>query len=110
MGARALIGLVGLTLAAFVVACEGPHARALDAQVRPSARAGYYRVEAHLVNSGGRGQVELTIRLRNERNGQIVTEARSVDLEPHDRTDVAVEIAAPPADYAVDVRVGYPPM
>lgn len=106
MGARALTAAV---LGALALACAGPRAKVTDAGVRPSARAGFYRVDARVTNAGGRGQIELTIRLRNNRDGRIVTQAQSVDLEPCDHTDVAVEIPAPPGDYAVDVRVDYPP-
>jgi hypothetical protein len=61
------------------------------------------------VNAGSAGQVEVTFRLRNKANGRIVTQGQSVELERHDRADVALEIAAPPGDYAVEARVEYPP-
>jgi hypothetical protein len=101
--------LTAAVLASLALACAGPRAKVTDAAVRPSARAGFYRVNARLTNAGGRGQIELTIRLRNTRDGRIVTQAQSVDVQPHDHTDVAVEIPAPPGDYAVDVQVEYPP-
>jgi hypothetical protein len=106
MGARTLIAIV---LAAVVGACSGPHATATDARVHPSARPGFYRVDLRLVNSGGRGQVELTVRLRNTASGSVVTQEQPVDLERRDRTDVAIEIPAPPGDYTVEVTVNYPP-
>jgi len=107
MGARALIA--GLLTSALLAACSGPHAKATDARVQPSSRSGFYRVETRLINTGGSGQIDLTVRLRNRANGRVVTHQQSVDLEPRDHTDVAVEIPAPPGDYAVDVGVQYPP-
>jgi hypothetical protein len=106
VGARPLIAAA---LAALALACVGPRVKVTDAAVRPAARAGFYRVTARLTNAGGRGQVALTIRLRNTDDGRIVTQAQSIDLEPRDHTDVAVEIPAPPGPYAVDVRAEYPP-
>lgn len=105
MGPRAL------TAAALAVTlgCSGPRATATDARVRPSSRSGIYRVEARLINAGGRGEVELIVRLRNTVTGRIVTQEQPVDLRPRDRADVALEIPAPPGDYAVDVSVEYPP-
>jgi hypothetical protein len=94
---------------AVVAACSGPRATATATKLRPSARSGFYRVETRLVNAGGRGQVELTVRLQNKANGHIVTQTQSVDLERRDHTDVALEIPAPPGDYDVDARVEYPP-
>jgi hypothetical protein len=98
-----------VALAALALGCSGPRATATDAHVRPSSRSGFYRVEARVVNAGGSGEVELTIRLRNEETGRIVTQQQPVDLLPHDRADVAVEIPAPPGPYAVEVSVEYPP-
>jgi hypothetical protein len=106
MGTRALIAAA---LAACIAACSGPRATATAARVRPSARAGFYRVEARLVNAGGRGQVELTVRLRNKETGRIVTQEQPVDLQPRDRADVTLEVPAPPGEYTVDVTVDYPP-
>jgi subtilase family serine protease len=101
--------LTAAVLGALALACAGPRAKVTDTGVRPSARAGYYRVNARITNAGGRGQIELTIRLRNSRDGRIVTQAQAVDLQPRDHTDVAVEIPAPPGDYTVDVQADYPP-
>ena len=106
MGPRALTRAVLVVLA---LGCSGPRATATDARVRPSSRSGFYRVEARVVNAGGSGEVELTVRLRNEETGRIVTQQQPVDLQPHDRADVAVEIPAPPGPYAVAVSVQYPP-
>jgi len=96
-------------LTALIAACSGPRARASDAHVRPSARPGFYRVEARLANSGGKGQVQLTVRLRNRETGRIVTQDQAVELEPRDQIDVALEVPAPPGHYEVDVAVEYPP-
>ena len=90
-------------------ACSGPRATATDTRVRPSARSGFYRVETRVENAGGAGQVDVTFRLQNRTNGRIVTQAQSVELERHGHADVALEIAAPPGDYAVEARVEYPP-
>jgi len=106
VGARALIAAA---MAALLAGCAGPRAKATDARVRPSMRAGYQRVEVVLVNGAGRGQVAVTARLRNTATGRIVTKTQAVDVDPHDRTDVAMEVPAPPGDYAVSVSVDYPP-
>ena len=106
MGPRALIAAA---LASLVIACSGPHATATDAHLQPSSRIGFYRVETRLVNTGGSGQINLTVRLRNRQTGHVVTQQEPVDLQPHDRADIAVEIPAPPGDYAVEVSVEYPP-
>ena len=96
-------------LAALLAACSGPRATATDTHVQPSTHPGFYRVEVRLHNSGGTGQVELTVRLRNTESGRIVTHTQSVDLQPHDRADVAMEIPAPPGNYTADASVAYPP-
>jgi hypothetical protein len=106
VGPRAL---TGAALVALALGCSGPRANATDARVRPSSRSGFYRVETRVVNAGGPGEVELTARLRNTATGRIVTQRQSVDLRPGDRADVALEVPAPPGDYAVDVTVEYPP-
>ena len=100
---------IAAAMFAVVAACSGPRATATATKLRPSARAGYYRVDTRLVNTGGRGQVELTVRLRNKATARIVTQTQSVDLERRDHTDVTLEIPAPPADYEVEARVDYPP-
>jgi hypothetical protein len=106
MGPRTLTAAALLALA---LGCWGPRATATGARVRPSSRSGFYRVDARLINAGGSGQIELTVRLRNKATGSVVTQQQSVDLHPHDRDDVVVELPAPPGDYAVDVGVQYPP-
>jgi hypothetical protein len=106
VGARALIAAA---LAGVALACSGPQATATDARVAPSPRDGFYRVETRLVNSGGRGQVELLVRLRNNQTGRVVTHQHPVDLQPRDRADVTIEVPAPPGDYAAEVEVQYPP-
>lgn len=106
MGPRTL---TAAALLAVALGCRGPRATATEARLRPSSRTGFYRVDARLINAGGSGQVELTVRLRNKQTGWIVTQQQSVELQPHDRDDVSVELPAPPGDYAVDVSVQYPP-
>jgi hypothetical protein len=108
VGARALIA-AALAALVVVAACSGPHATATDARLRPSSRSGFYRVETRVANTGGSGQIDLIVRLKNREDGRVVTRQQPVDLQPHDRADVAVEIPAPPGDYAVDVSVQYPP-
>jgi len=108
VGARALAA-IAIGLFACVCACSGPHATVADARVQPSARPGFYRVNVRLANTGGRGQLELTARLRNTATGRVVVQQQPVDVEPHDRADVAIEIPAPPGDYTVAVTVDYPP-
>ena len=110
MGARTLIAAaIAVALSAAFCACSGPRATATETRVHPSARPGFYRVETRLVSSGGRGQVEVTVRLKNKQTGRVVTQAQPVDVEPRDHTDLAIEIAAPPGDYTADVSVQYPP-
>jgi hypothetical protein len=106
VGPRTLIAVVLTSLA---LACSGPHTTATEARLRPSSRSGFYRVETRLINTGGSGQIDLMVRLRNKETGQVVTHQQSVDVEPRDHADVAVEIPAPPGDYAVVVSVQYPP-
>jgi ABC-type uncharacterized transport system auxiliary subunit len=106
VGARAL---AAAALAALLAACSGPHATTSDTRVQASTRPGFYRVEVRVHNSGGTGQVELTVRLHNKESGRIVTHTQSVDLQPHDRADVAMEVPAPPGDYTAEVSVAYPP-
>lgn len=101
--------LTAAALLAAALGCSGPRATATDAHVRPASRSGFYRVETRLLNAGGSGQVALIVRLRNRQTGAVVAGQKSVELQPHDRDDVAVEIPAPPGDYAVDVSVEYPP-
>lgn len=106
MGAGKLI--VAL-LAAFVCGCGGPRVTVTDVAMHPGARAGVYEVEARLVNAGGRGDVKVTVRLRNRSSGEVVSQTRMVAFERGDRQVLAVPVAAPSADYTPDVSVDYPP-
>jgi hypothetical protein len=108
MGSRPL-SAIAIAFTTLILACSGPRATATEGRVRPSARPGFYRVETQVVNSGGSGQVDLTVRLRNRATGRIVTQEQPVDLQPRDRADVVVEIPAPPGDYTAEVSVDYPP-
>jgi hypothetical protein len=68
-----------------------------------------YEVAARLANAGGRGDVKVTVRLRNRSSGEVVSQTRIVAFERGDRQLLAVPIAAPPGDYIPDVTVDYPP-
>ena len=101
--------MIAAVLGAWLCACSGPRATATETRAHPSPRAGFYRVETRLSNSGGSGQVEVIVRLRNKETGRVVTQAQPVDVEPRDHTDVAVDIPVPPGEYTADVSVEYPP-
>jgi hypothetical protein len=116
VGARSLTAraacaavFVAALAALLLAACSGPRVTATGARVAPSPRPGFYRVQAALTNRGGRGQAEVTIRLRNVATGAIVTHTEPVDLRPDDRVDVVTDVAAPPAEYTVAIEVQYPP-
>jgi hypothetical protein len=80
-----------------------------EVALHPGARAGAYEVEARFANAGGRGDVKVTVRLRNRSSGAVVSQTRMVAFERGDRQVMAVPVAAPPADYTPDVTVDYPP-
>ena len=106
MGARKLI--VPL-LAALLCGCGGPRVTVTEVGLHSGARAGGYEVEARLANAGGRGDVKVTVRLRNRSSGEVVSQTRVVAFERGDRQVLAVPVVAPPADYTPDVTVDYPP-
>jgi hypothetical protein len=96
-------------LAALLCGCGGPRVTVTEVALHPGARAGVYEVEARLVNAGGRGDVRVTVRLRNRSSGEVVSQTRVVAFERGDRQVLAVPVAVPPADYTPDVIVDYPP-
>ena len=96
-------------LAAVLCGCGGPRVTVTDAALHPGGRAGVYEVEARLANAGGRGEVKVTVRLRNRSSGEVVSQTRVVAFERGDRQVLVVPVAARPGDYTPEVTADYPP-
>jgi hypothetical protein len=96
-------------LAALLCGCGGPRVTVTGVALHAGARAGVYEVEARLANAGGRGDVKVTVRLRDRSSGEVVSQTRVVAFERADRQLLAVPVAAPPADYTPEVTIDYPP-
>jgi hypothetical protein len=107
----ALVAVSGVT-ALWVSQCSGPRPVIDGAPVvRPPEQDGQpYRVDATIRNAGpGHGEVQVTVSLRDRASGQTYERVDHAQLEAGDQTHVAVEIAAPLADYEPQVHVEYPP-
>jgi hypothetical protein len=101
VGARALIAL------ALVAACAGPRPSVSVVAVAPSPQPGHERVTLAVRNAGGHGEIELAITLRG-RDGSVVRDTRTLDLDAGQRVVVAIDVAAPPGQYAATASALYP--
>lgn len=111
MGTRRLIRLAPPVAALMLLlgACSGPRVTVTDVALEPGPQRGYYRVAVKLGNTGGPGEVKLTVRLRNRASGAVLSQDRGVGVRPGDQVDMVVDLAAPPAEYTVEAEVEYPP-
>ena len=104
MAARAL-ALVGV----LVAACAGPDPVIERVEVVGSRQPGYVRVELDVANrSHGHGQVQIDIWLRSGSPPHTLAAERSLELDDHQRLELAVDIAAPDGHYTAEARAIYP--
>lgn len=100
MGSRTLIVVA-------LAACMGPKPEAHVVSVAPGPQPGHERVTVDLANpSHGEGQVELEIMLHAP--ARTISASKMIDLKPHARLQVVVDIAAPPDIYTATVEADYP--
>jgi hypothetical protein len=96
-------------LAAALVACAGPDPAIERVDVLAPRLPGHVRVELAVVNrSGGHGQVQIEIRLRDARSRRELAAVRMVEIDGHERLVLIVEIPAPDGDYTAEARALYP--
>lgn len=106
---RALLGAVALALLA---GCAGPAPEVESVRTEPSPRPQHVLVTVALRNaSGGDGQVEVRVTLRERVSGRVVgQETFEVELLPHGRVAVTREIpVAATGEVTAEARAGYPP-
>ncbi len=102
MDSRAVIAALALA------ACSGPRPRVDVVEIEAAPAAGYERVTLAVRNeSGGHGEIELTITLRGA-SGRRIEETRELELDAHQRLELVVDIAAPPDTYTAAVSAVYP--
>ena len=95
--------------AAVLVACAGPDPRIERVEIVAPRVPGTIRVSLAVVNrSGGHGQVQIEIHLRNTRTADALEADRSLELDGHQRLELIVDIPAPEAEYVADARAVYP--
>ena len=108
MGARHLIVSFGLAMAV-TPACTGPRVTLADVQVHQSPIPGYERAETTIRNTGGRGDVQVTARIRDRHTDRVYKTARSVAVEAKEELGVVIDVPAPPGAYFVTMEATYPP-
>jgi hypothetical protein len=104
VGARALAILV-----ATLVACAGPDPAIERVDIVAPRLPGQVRVELVVVNrTGGHGQVQIEIRLRDARSRGEVAAERPLEIAGHQRLELIVDIPAPDGEYTAEARALYP--
>lgn len=101
-------GKLTIVAALLLAACLGPRPEVGDVHLAHSERG--YRVDVEVKNRAhGEGQAELTVRLRDRRTGATLQKSEKIDLQGLEQTHVIVDVDGPPADYAVEATVRFPP-
>ena len=94
-----------LILALALAACAGPAPVVDNVAVAPSPVPGHMRVTGTLINHGGGGTVELVVTL----HGAATLRAdETVDVDAHQRVDLAIDIAGPAGTYTAEILAQYP--
>jgi hypothetical protein len=97
-------------LVAVVIGCAGPRPEVDRVSVARSPVAGRMRVEAEVRNqSGGTGEIDVQVELRDVRGGPPIEAERTVELAGHGVTHFVADVEAPPGDYHAAVHARYPP-
>jgi len=102
MGPRALIAF-----AVLVAAGCGPRPRVQSARAR--REAGRTVVEVSVANSGGSGEVSVTVRLRDRATGVAYSKEDGLPMEAGRAGVASIELAVPDGDYEVSAQAEYPP-
>ena len=91
--------------------CSGPRPSVSNLQVQPhQTPVGPYVASALVTNNGpGHGEVEVTLRLRDQRSGHAYEQDETVTLDAGEQAVVSAQIDAPPGTYTPEVEVNYPP-
>jgi hypothetical protein len=76
-------------------ACAGPRLTASDVRVVPSPLPGHQRVQAMLVNRGGKGEAKVVVRLRDAA-GRTVSANHTVEFERKETVELVLDVPAPP--------------
>ncbi len=113
MGSRSLsVSAAVVSVVVTSVACSGPRPEVLSATLsKVPGEIGLYLVDISVRNrSGGEGEAQLLVRLRDPRSG-IVYDGGSVTLElvPHGSARRMIEVRAPlDGHYIAEVDARYP--
>jgi hypothetical protein len=107
VGTRAL-AVVAATVVA-LVGCAGPDPMIERIDLVAPRLPGHVRVELVVVNrSGGHGQIQIEIRLREARSGRELAAEHPLELDAHQHVELIVEIPAPEGAYTAEARALYP--
>jgi hypothetical protein len=94
-----------LIVALALAACAGPAPVVEEVAVAPSPVPGHMRVTGTLINHGGGGTVELIVTL----HGAATLRAdEKVEIDAHQRVELAIDVAAPAGNNTADVLAQYP--
>jgi hypothetical protein len=94
-----------LILALALVGCAGPSPNVEGVAVTPSPLPGHMRVTGTLINHGGGGTVELVVTLRG---AATIRTDQTLEVDAHQRVELAIDVAAPAGSYTADVEAQYP--
>jgi hypothetical protein len=96
-------------LCAALVACAGPDPGIERVDILAPRLPGHVRVGLSVVNrSGGHGQVQIEIRLRDARARRELAAERTLEIDGHEQLELVVDIPAPDGDYTAEARALYP--
>jgi len=94
-----------LILALALAACAGPAPVVEGVAVAPSPVPGHMRVTGTLINHGGGGTVQLIVTLHGPAT---LRDDEKVEVDAHQRVDLAIDVAGPAGTYTADVHAQYP--
>lgn len=99
---------LAFVIALAALACAGPRVTASDVRVLPSPLPGHQRVQATLVNRGGKGEAKVVVRLRDAA-GRTVSANHTVEFERKERVEMVLDVPAPPGTYTAELELTFPP-
>ena len=106
-----VLGAIALITIFWITSCAGPKPTVVEATFDPPAAAGQpYHLRALVENGGGgRGEVGITFRMKDQASGRIYEEQSTLTLKPHEQALAVAQLALPAGDYTLKVEAEYPP-
>jgi len=94
-----------------LLSCTGPRPDTSPARILAPSKSGEpYQVSLVVTNHGsGEGQVEVDVRLHEQKQGAIYFADKKLNLRGHESVHLRVDVDAPPGDYTAEVEIHYPP-